>query len=132
MTGQDLFEKVFAKQIEKYGEFSLYEIEEVDEVTCYDEDITVSEGWYSYYLVTFRYEGKKYSFEYRKHTSDNVCETEHYPDTFEEVVPHNELDKAINKIIKGIEDETYGTWEEIVQDLEGVKQKFSHLNEVQS
>lgn len=131
MTGHELFEKVFAEQIEEYGEFEPHEIQDLDGVTCYDEDIDGSEGWFNYYLVTFRYEGKKYSFEFRKHTSDNVCEIDYYISSFQEVIPHNELDKAIDKIIKTIEDENYGSWEEIVRDLEGVKQKFSHLNEVQ-
>ncbi len=131
MTGQDLFEKVFAKQIEDedWGNFELHNIEEVDEVTCYDEDITGSEGWYNYYLVTFRYDGKKYSFEYRKHTSDNVCETEHYPDTFREVVSDNEFDKTVDEIIKDIEDETVNSWEEIVRQLENLKTNFSRTVE---
>ena len=131
MTGKKLLEQVFAKEIEEHGELELYEIEDLDGVTCFDESLSYNSGWYNYYAITFRYEGKSYSFEKREHTSDNVSDTEWYTDKFHEVVATNELEKAIDRIIKGIEDETVGSWEELIHDLEGLKQNFGHWHEVE-
>lgn len=136
MTGQELFNKVFAKEIEEYGEFEPHEIEDLDGVTCFEEYLCFYADWhihadsYIQYIITFRYEGKKYSLIKREHTSDNVSDTDFDLESFHEVVSTNGLDKAIDEIIKGIEGEAYDTWEEIVQDLEGIKKKFAHLNEV--
>lgn len=122
MKGLKLFEEVFSEQIEKYGEFHLYEIQEEDEVTCYREINTDIDDWYHYTTYQFRFKGLEYSFEMRDHVSDNVCDTTYFMETFKEVEPKNDaLHKAIDKMIQCIEDENYGTWEEVVQDLTNLK-----------
>ncbi|QOV08352.1 hypothetical protein Kirov_153 [Bacillus phage Kirov] len=85
MQGQDLLVEVFADEFEEYGEINMWEIEDYEGVTEYDDDINYNSGWYNYHLVTFTYKGKRYSYEYKTHTSDNVCDTEIFWDTFKEV-----------------------------------------------
>jgi hypothetical protein len=130
MIGNELYEHVFADEIEHWGELSPYEIQDLDEVTCYDENLSYHDGWYIVSEITFRYRGKKYAIERKDHSSDNVCDTEWLFDTFREVVETTELAKAVNRIISNIEDETVGTWEEIIRDLEDIKRRFAHLEEV--
>lgn len=79
------FEEVFADEIEENGDLSIYEIEDVEGVTNFDDSISYNSGWYNYHEVTFTYKGKRYSFEYKRHTSDNVCDEEIFWDTFKEV-----------------------------------------------
>ncbi|UGO46166.1 hypothetical protein PQE74_gp083 [Bacillus phage vB_BanS_Chewbecca] len=86
MEGLRLLEQVFAEEFENHGDFELYEIQELDGVTDYDEDLSYNSGWYNYYDVTFKYKGKSYTFEYKEHTSDNVSDTEYFYGTFKEVV----------------------------------------------
>lgn len=94
MQGQDLLVEVFADEFEEYGEINMWEIEDYEGVTEYDDDINYNSGWYNYHLVTFTYKGKRYSYEYKTHTSDNVCDTEILWDTFKEVTFDNlTLDK---------------------------------------
>lgn len=41
-------------------------------------DVSVNtevDGWYSYYTVRFTFEGKRYEGAFKKHNSDNVCDT---------------------------------------------------------
>lgn len=121
-TGRELLEEVFADRIEEYGEIELSEIEDcIDGVTNYDE-VCYQNGWWIEYTATFRYKGKKYTFDYRRHASDNVSDSDWYEDTFAEVKEgdHPAI-KKINSIIKGIENEEFGTWEEVVSNLEEVK-----------
>lgn len=97
------------------------DLEDHDEISAYDENLSYNSGWYNYYEVTFRYRGKKYSMEKKVHTSDNVCDTEYLIETFQEVVAVNDLAKEIDKIISDIENQSYDTWEEIIEDLEKLK-----------
>ncbi|PGO60573.1 hypothetical protein [Priestia megaterium] len=118
-TGRELLEEVFADRIEEYGEIELSEIEDcIDGVTCYEE-VGFHNGWWIEYTATFRYKGKKYTFDYKTHASDNVCDSEWYEDTFAEVEEkdHPAIQK-INLIIEGIENEEFETWDEIVRNLE--------------
>lgn len=124
MNGRELFEQVFGDEIE-----DLYEIEELDEVVNYDEVSTSRDGWYFENTYEFRYNGKKYAFEVREHSSDNVCDTTYLMDSFREVKPHNVLEEAIESIINDIENERYDTLEEVIGDLEDLKRKFNHLIE---
>ncbi|UGO50975.1 hypothetical protein PQE70_gp122 [Bacillus phage vB_BanS_Nate] len=92
MEGMKLIEQVFAEEIEKYGEVSLYAVEEIEGVTDYDECLSYNSGWYNYSDVTFKYKGKTYTFEMKEHTSDNVCDKEIFLGTFKEVVEDKILD----------------------------------------
>lgn len=124
MTGQELFEQVFGDEIEE-----LYEIEDLDGVTNYDEVSTSRDGWYFENTYEFRYNGKKYAFEVRDHSSDNVCDTTYLMGSFRVVKTHNVLEEEIEKIISGIENQSYDTFEEIIGDLEDLKRKFNYLIE---
>lgn len=84
-TGTELLEEVFADLIEEYGEINLYEIQDLDDVTNYDEQFDYHSGWYNYYIVSFEYKGKKYSYEYHSHTADNIADTYYDKDTFQEI-----------------------------------------------
>lgn len=130
MTGKELFEHVFDEFYTQFGDFYPYEIEDLDEATCYEENLSYHDGWYIVTEISFRFRGKKYAFDRKDHTSDNVSDTTYLIDTFHEVVSTSELDKAIDKIIEGIEEQTIGTLEELVKDLEDIKRKFHYLNEV--
>lgn len=129
MKGYELYEEVFKDIIESDGELEPSEIEYLDEVTCYDERLSYNDGWYNVTEITFRYNGKKYSLERKDHTSDNVADTTYLFEGFHEVVASSELDKAIDKVIEGIESQTFDTLEEIVVELESIKRKFYYINE---
>ena len=129
MTGQELYNKVFDSQFTRLFDFYPYEIEDLEGVTCYDENYAWRNGWYNHIGVTFRYEGKKYYIERKEHSSDNVSETEWLIDTFHEVVSSNEFEKDVDKIIKNIEDETVGSWEELIQQLEAIKTNYGRMIE---
>lgn len=119
LTGGALLEKVFAKEIERYGTFDLSEIQETDGVTCYNEEES-HDGWWIDNDVTFRYEGKKYGFNYRNHVS--TADSEWYIDSFYEVEEaDNEATNEINKLIRYIEEDSIGTIEEIIEGLENIK-----------
>jgi hypothetical protein len=98
-SGSELFEQVFAEEVETNGDLHLAEIEDVDGVEDYDDDIYANEGWYNYHSVTFKYKGKQYNFEYKKHTSDNVCDTEYDYDSFSEIELEDN-DVTVNAKIK--------------------------------
>ncbi|MDS7057140.1 hypothetical protein NXG04_07560 [Klebsiella pneumoniae] len=86
MQGLKLLEHVFAEEIEKYGDVDLYGVEEIEGVTEYEEELNYNSGWYNYSDVTFKYKGKMYTFEFKEHTSDNVCDKEIFLGTFREIV----------------------------------------------
>lgn len=121
LKGQELFNEVFEDEIEN-GYTYLETIEDIDGVTDFTEEDCYIDGWYAYYTYSFQYRGLKYSFEMRDHVADNVCDTEYYMNTFQEVVKKDSaLHSDINKIIKYMEDELYHTWDDIVNDLENLK-----------
>lgn len=39
-------------------------------------DLSHTSEWWDYYDVEFKYSGKRYAYQYRKHKSPNVCEIE--------------------------------------------------------
>lgn len=124
MTGKIVYlEDVFEHEYETHGEVSPYEIEDIDGVTCYEENNLGVDGWYATTEITFRFGGKKYSIERTDHVSDNVGDTD-FGD-LREVEEKDELSVAINSIIKDIEDETLGSWEELVEKLERLKKDYS-------
>jgi hypothetical protein len=120
--GHELLQEVFADHIEEHGWIELSEIEDcIDGVTNYEE-VCSQNSWWIEYTATFRYKGKKYRFDYRRHASDNVSDSDWYEDTFAEVKEkdHPAIQK-INSIIATVEDATLGTWDELVRELEKVK-----------
>lgn len=121
MKGQELFETVFEKQLERYY-LDLGEIEDVIGVTEFEKDISHTDGWRIYYTNTFKFNGEKYSFEESDHTSDNVCDREYYVDSFEKVEnEEDELNMKIDEIIERIKDEYFDSLEEIIVHLELLK-----------
>lgn len=114
MEGLKLIEQVFADVIEEYGQMELYEIQELDGVTDYDEDLSYNSGWYNYYDVTFKYKGKTYTFEYKEHTSDNVSDTEYFYGTFREIVEDKILDPV--ELFGGVKGELTLNKEYFTQD----------------
>lgn len=120
--GIELYESLFE-------DLEPYEIEDHDEVTCYEENLGWVDGWYIITNVSFRYRGNKYMFERKDHSSDNVGDTHYNLETFCMVIERDEMSAEINKIIKGIEEETYSTWENIVEDLEGLKKLAEKMNQ---
>lgn len=127
MEGLELWHHLFEEE-----DLEPYDLEDHEEVTSYNEDLSYNSGWYNYYEITFRLRGKKYSIEKKSHTSDNVCDTEWLMDTFQEVIYTNDLDKAVDNIIDKIEEEYYDSWDEVVRDLEKLKKDFNHLIEVEN
>ncbi|HDR7066903.1 TPA: hypothetical protein QCW42_004009 [Bacillus cereus] len=78
--GLELFEEVFGEEItieEVRGE----EVEGVE--ISYENEF--HNGWWIYQDVIVDYKGKKYSFEYREHSSDNCCDNDCYINTFMEI-----------------------------------------------
>ncbi|MBK1611702.1 hypothetical protein [Bacillus cereus] len=124
MEGAKLYECLFE-------DYEPYELEEHDDVSCYEESLAYHDGWYIVTDISFRYRGKKYTFQRKDHSSDNVCDTEYLIHTFREVNATNVLEQEIDRIIGNIESETcYNSFEDIVRELEGLKQKFNYLIEV--
>ncbi|HHB2481355.1 TPA: hypothetical protein ACORDH_002806 [Bacillus cereus] len=78
--GLELFEEVFGEDV------TIEEVrgEEVEGAEISYENEYHS-GWWIYQDVIVKYKGKKYSFEYREHSSDNCCDNDCYIDTFVEV-----------------------------------------------
>lgn len=86
MSGQELWDDIFADEIEKWGELNPHELEDdVEDITCYKEEYLSKDGWYINYLISFKWKGIEYSIEKRKHSSDNVCDTNWFMETFKEV-----------------------------------------------
>lgn len=123
MEGLKLIEQVFADEIEKYGDVDLYAVEEIDGVTDYDEDLNYNSGWYNYSDVTFKYKGKTYTFEFKEHTSDNVCDKEIFLGTFREVV--EELDPV--ELFGGVKGELTLNKEYFTQDEVIALLHLSHI-----
>lgn len=122
MSGVKLFNEVFKEQIEKCETFGLDKIEDLDGVTCYREVESDIIGWDCYSKIQFRFEGEEYVFEIRDNVSSKVQDAEYFMKTFKKVkAKDNPLHRDIDKIIKYIEEETYGTFEEIIKDLLSLK-----------
>jgi hypothetical protein len=81
--GWDLVVEVFGEVVEDI--MDLRDIESISGVTEWSTDFLNEEGWYYYSKATFVYENKKYEFEYRTHSSDNVCDSDSDVNTFKEV-----------------------------------------------
>lgn len=88
---------------EVFGEDSsgdeLYEIRFDDflEATNVKDELSYNSGWYNYSLLTFDYKGKRYSIEYKEHTSDNVVDMSWDFTTFVCLGEISELKKKITK-----------------------------------
>ena len=123
LKGGALFEELFKRDIEHYGSFELSEIEYHDDVTCYDTEESHDEWWIEVY-ATFRYQGKKYGFNYKKHVM--TADSEWDVNSFHEVKePDNVVTNMINNLIKNIEEEYVDTWEEIIESLEAIKREVN-------
>lgn len=132
-NGAELFEEVFAEEIEANGDLHLSEIQELDDVEDYDDDIYNNEGWYNYHSVTFKYKNKHYNFEYKRHTADNVCDSHWDMESFSEVVLENAVDMVFEGEVVYEEFGEKGRYEvdsgtaylsEYLQEFEGKKIKI--------
>jgi hypothetical protein len=96
----ELFEQVFALQFEEYGDFDISEVEDLDGVTDFNQTLIQKDGWYFESTYEFIYNGKKYSFEKREHSSDNVCDTEYLMHTFQEVELELSFQEQVKNAVK--------------------------------
>ena len=95
MRGQALLEQVFGEDLDDI--FSLIRDEDLEGVSNVNEDLSYNSGWYNYYQILFDYKGKRYSFEYKDHTSDNVCDMTYLPETFYCLGEASKLAETITK-----------------------------------
>lgn len=78
---------------------ALHEIRDGDYegVTNVVDKLEDNEGWYNYSSLKFDLKGKRYSIEYREHTSDNVSDFEWIDGTFIELGSVEEMEETITK-----------------------------------
>lgn len=95
MRGYKLLEEVFGEDLDDI--FSLIRDGDLEGVTTVTESLSYNSGWYNYYVIMFDYKGKRYSFEYKDHTSDNVCDMSYLPETFYSLGDVEELSQTITR-----------------------------------
>ncbi|WP_141213044.1 hypothetical protein [Brevibacillus laterosporus] len=61
------------------------EITDMDGVVEISDVLSYNDDWWNYHLVTIEYEGKRYTYEYRKHVAPICGDTEYFGETFQEV-----------------------------------------------
>lgn len=66
-------------------------------VTNIVDKLEYNEGWYNYSSLKFDLKDKRYSIEYREHTSDNVSDFEWIDGTFIELGSVEEMEETITK-----------------------------------
>ena len=71
--------------------------EDYEGATNVVDKLEYNEGWYNYSSLKFDLKGKRYSIEYRKHTSDNVSDFEWIDNSFIELGNVNEMEETITK-----------------------------------
>lgn len=82
-----------------YWDEALHEIRHGDYegVTNIVDKLKYNEGWYNYSSLKFDLKDKRYSIEYREHTSDNVSDFEWIDGTFIELGSVEEMEETITK-----------------------------------
>ena len=82
-----------------YWDEALHEIrhEDYEGATNIVNKLEYNEGWYNYSSLRFDLKGKRYSIEYREHTSDNVSDFEWIDGTFIELGSVEEMEETITK-----------------------------------
>lgn len=67
-----------------------------DGVTNVKDELKYNEGWYNYSSLTFDYEGKRYTIDYKEHTSDNICDLDYLMDTLVCLGEASEMENTVN------------------------------------
>lgn len=118
MIKQQGFENLFEEQelsLEEALNMIRIDPEEVEGVSNVKDSLEYNSGWYNYSLLTFDYKEKRYSIEYKEHTSDNVCEFD-FTTPLICIGEVEEMEKSV-------------TVEEMKRSLE--KQKMQYENEIE-
>lgn len=93
--GYELIEEIFGEEgLELVSELRHGDILDVKNHSI---EITDNIGWYNHYQVKFDLNEKRYVFKYKEHTSDNVCDSEIFFDTFACLGSVSELEEVITK-----------------------------------
>lgn len=80
MTEKVDLEELFGEDEDVWEIISLIRHDDYEEATNVKDELSYNSGWYNYSTLTFDYKGKRYSIEYKEHTSDNVCDFEYTSD----------------------------------------------------
>ena len=120
------FEDVFDEDEDLDEVISMIRYDEFEGATNVKDELNYNEGWYNYSTVTFDYEGKRYSIEYKEHTSDNVSDMEYLYNTFVCLGEAKEMDETVSKedlarIRFGYEKRISGLEEELKRKREELK-----------
>ena len=91
------YEEIFGEDVDLDEVLSMVRFEDYKGATNVKDELNYNSGWYNYSTVTFDYEGKRYSVEYKEHTSDNVSDMEYLYDTFCCLGEVSEMDEMITK-----------------------------------
>lgn len=108
----------------------------VEGVELISNKLSSNDEWYNYYEVVFSFKGKLYTFEYNKHTSPNVCETNIEYDAFvclgdtkeleqekPDILAYKKTEAYLRKRIDFLENEL----KESKNELKNYKDPFKHL-----
>lgn len=106
--GYELIEEVFGEHFDHDDFYSLRD-GDLEGFELISDDLSYNSGWYNYYEVTVKdtNTGKKYSFEYNQHTSDNVCDGGLLLGTFKEIeedIVYAAFDKFMDSAFELAED----------------------------
>lgn len=73
-------EELFGKNEDCSEIIDLIRFDDYKEATNVKDEISYNSDWYNYSVLTFDYKGKRYSIEYKEHTSDNITDFEYTSD----------------------------------------------------
>ncbi|AYB37649.1 hypothetical protein [Brevibacillus laterosporus] len=86
--GWELINELFGEDFDFMGEIiDMDGVVEISDVISYNDD------WWNYHLVTIEYEGKYYTYEYRKHVAPICGDIEYYGETFQEVENKEDIEE---------------------------------------
>jgi hypothetical protein len=123
-TGYELIEEVFGKDFDTDDLYAIRD-NDLEGYELISDELVYNKGWYNYYEVIFKdlKTGKKYSFEYKQHTSDNVCDGGLLLETFKEVT-EDKFQLAIDKLMDAVFDLGIELSEKEIEELTEKENKF--------
>lgn len=92
----DLYE-LFGEDEDLEEVLNLIRFDDFEDATNVKDELSYNEGWYNYSTLKFDYKGKRYSIEYKEHTSDNISEMEFLYNTFACLGDATEMGETISK-----------------------------------
>lgn len=92
----DLYE-LFGEDEDLEEILNLIRFDDFEDATNVKDELSYNEGWYNYSTLKFDYKGKRYSIEYKEHTSDNISEMEFLYNTFACLGDATEMNETISK-----------------------------------